>query len=115
MNKVKTDYTIQIVKQALRILEQFQGKDDELGITELSKRLKLHKNKVFRLLATLSSRNYIEQNAATESYRLGSKNLQLGQASIQQTGLLHQAKPVLESLARNCNETSYISIMQDIM
>jgi len=39
---------------ALDLLEQFHEMLDELGVTELSKRLKLHKNNVFRLLATSS-------------------------------------------------------------
>lgn len=113
MKKEKSNYTIQIVEQAFNVLEQFQNHDDELSLTELSRRLKLHKNKIFRLLATLSSQNYIERNTTTESYRLGIKNLQLGQTFIQQMGLLHLAKPALESLVRKCNETSYVSVMKD--
>jgi len=50
-------------------------------VTELSKRLKLHKNNVFRLLATLEARGYIEQNKATENYRLSVGCLRLGSAS----------------------------------
>ena len=59
----KSNYIIQSVSHALDVLEQFRGEEDELGVTELSKRLKLHKNNVFRILATLQSRNYIEQNS----------------------------------------------------
>ena len=51
----KTNYVIQSVAHALDVLEQFFGEVDELGVTELSKRLKLHKNNVFRLLATLEA------------------------------------------------------------
>ena len=78
MRREKTNYIIQSVSHALDVLEQFSGEHDELGVTELSKRLKLHKNNVFRLLATLESRGYIEQNKATENYRLGIRCLQLG-------------------------------------
>lgn len=59
--KDKAEYIIQAVSHALDLLEQFHDDVDELGVTELSKRLKLHKNNVFRLLATLESRGYIEQ------------------------------------------------------
>ena len=86
---------------------------DELGVTELSKRLKLHKNNVFRLLATLESRNYIEQNKVTENYRLGLKTLELGQTFIKQMGLLRQSRPVLEALVKECNETTYVAILKD--
>jgi IclR family KDG regulon transcriptional repressor len=50
--KSKSDYVIQTVSHALRLLEEFRT-EDELGVTELSRRLNLHKNNVFRLLATL--------------------------------------------------------------
>lgn len=111
--KEKSAYNIQSVGHALDVLEQFHGKNDELGFTELCKRLKFQKNKVFRLLATLESRNYIEQNKATTGYRLGLKNLQLGQTFFKQTGLLRHARPILESLTSKCDETSYVAILRD--
>ncbi|PLX95228.1 MAG: IclR family transcriptional regulator [Desulfuromonas sp.] len=111
--KDKSEYIIQAVSHALDLLEQFHGDVDELGVTELSKRLKLHKNNVFRLLATLESRGYIEQNRATENYRLGLKSLELGQTFIKQMGLLRQAKPILERMVKECNETSYVAIFKE--
>ena len=113
VKKDKAEYIIQAVSHALDLLEQFHDDVDELGVTELSKRLKLHKNNVFRLLATLESRGYIEQNKATENYRLGLKALELGQTFIKQMGLLRQAKPILERMVENCNETSYVAIYKE--
>src|SRR5512146_3558026 len=98
--KDKSEYIIQAVSHALDLLEQFHDEVDELGVTELSKRLKLHKNNVFRLLATLEARGYIEQNKVTENYRLGLKCLQLGQTFIHQLGLLVQARSTLEDLVK---------------
>lgn len=111
--KEKSEYIIQAVDHALDLLEQFHDEVDELGVTELSKRLKLHKNNVFRLLATLESRGYIEQNRVTENYRLGLKTLELGQTFIKQMGLLRQSRPILEALVRDCNETTYVSILKE--
>jgi len=111
--KDKSEYIIQAVSHALDLLEQFHDDVDELGVTELSKRLKLHKNNVFRLLATLESRGYIEQNKATENYRLGLKSLELGQTFIKQMGLLRQAKLTLEHLVSQCNETAYVAIFKE--
>lgn len=111
--KEKSEYIIQAVSHALDLLEQFHDEVDELGVTELSKRLKLHKNNVFRLLATLESRNYIEQNRVTENYRLGLKTLELGQTFIKQMGLLRQSRPVLEGLVKECNETTYVAILKE--
>lgn len=108
----KSNYIIQSVAHALDVLEEFRGEMDELGVTELSKKLKLHKNNVFRILATLQSRNYIEQNKTNDNYRLGIKCLELGQTFIRQRGLLKQAQPILSELAETSAETSYISIIR---
>ncbi len=108
----KSNYIIQSVSHALDVLEQFRGEEDELGVTELSKRLKLHKNNVFRILATLQSRSYIEQNKSNENYRLGVKCLELGQTFIQQRGMLKQSRALLSDLAERAGETSYISILR---
>jgi DNA-binding IclR family transcriptional regulator len=110
VQREKTNYVIQSVAHALDVLEQFYGELDELGVTELSKRLKLHKNNVFRLLATLESRGYIEQNKATENYRLGIRCLQLGQTYVNQMGLLRQARPILEEVARQSRENTYVAV-----
>src|SRR3989337_2101760 len=108
----KSNYIIQSVAHALDVLEEFRGDHDELGVTELSKKLKLHKNNVFRILATLQSRNYIEQNKTNDNYRLGIKCLELGQTFIHQRGRLKQAQPILSELAESSAETSYISIIR---
>lgn len=108
----KSNYIIQSVAHALDVLEEFRGEMDELGVTELSKKLKLHKNNVFRILATLQSRNYIEQNRTNDNYRLGIKCLELGQTFIHQRGLLKQAQPILHELAETSAETSYLSILR---
>jgi IclR family transcriptional regulator, KDG regulon repressor len=110
VRREKANYTIQSVSHALDVLEQFNGSVDEIGVTELSKRLKLHKNNVFRLLATLEARGYIEQNRVTENYRLGLRCLQLGQTFIHQMGLLLQARSTLEELVKTTKESAFVAI-----
>lgn len=113
VRREKTNYIIQSVSHALDVLEQFTGESDELGVTELSKRLKLHKNNVFRLLATLEARGYIEQNKASENYRLGIRCLRLGQRFVTQMGLLRQARPVMGQVAKASHETAFIAVMRN--
>lgn len=110
VRREKSNYVIQSVSHALDVLEQFNGNVDEIGVTELSKRLKLHKNNVFRLLATLEARGYIEQNKVSENYRLGLKCLRLGQTFIHQMGLLLQARATLEDLSKTAMESAFVAI-----
>ncbi len=106
--KSKGDYVIQTVSHALRLFEEFRTRD-ELGVTELSRRLNLHKNNVFRLLATLEQRGYIEQSSANERYRLGAKCLELGETFCRSHSLLEQARPVLRGLSEAVGETVHLA------
>jgi DNA-binding IclR family transcriptional regulator len=112
MKREKVNYSIQSVSHALDILESFTKTEDELGVTELSKRLGLHKNNVFRLLATLEHRGYIEQNPATENYRLGAKTLQIGSIFIEQRECRRQARPILENLMAASGETAVVAVLR---
>ncbi len=112
MKREKSNYMIQAVAHALDILESFTRTEDELGVTELSKRLGLHKNNVFRLLATLEHRGYIEQNRETENYRLGPKTLQLGSIFIEQRECRRQARPILENLMALTGETAVVAVLR---
>jgi DNA-binding IclR family transcriptional regulator len=112
MKREKEDYLIQSVSHALDILESFTKTDKELGVTELSRRLGLHKNNVFRLLATLEHRGFIEQNRETESYRLGPKTLQIGSVFIEQRECRRQARPILEELTAATGETAVVAVLR---
>ena len=112
MKREKVNYLIQSVSHSIDILESFTRSDKELGVTELSKRLGLHKNNVFRLLATLEHRGYIEQNRETENYRLGPKTLQLGSIFIEQRECRRQARPVLEALTAATGETAVVAVLR---
>lgn len=109
----KADYIIQSVVHALQMFEAFMGSKEDLGVTELAKRLDLHKNNVFRLLATLETRGYVEQDKLTGNYRLGFRTFELGQAFLHHTGLLKQARPVMDDLVKACNETVYVGVLRD--
>ena len=111
--KEKSEYMIQAVSHALDLLETFNEENPEFGIPELSKRLKLHRNNVFRLLATLEDREYVEQNRLTGNYRLGLKTLELRTNYIHQMALLPQARQILSNMAHECDETCYVAVLRD--
>jgi IclR family KDG regulon transcriptional repressor len=112
MKKAKSDYLIQSVSRALDILEAFAVGQEELGVTELSRKLKLHKNNVFRLLATLETRGYVEQDKETGNYRLGMKTFEVASVFVHHLGLTKQARPALEQLAAETTETAYLAVLE---
>ncbi|MFQ5881161.1 MAG: IclR family transcriptional regulator [Candidatus Methylomirabilales bacterium] len=109
--KEKSEYVVQSVDRALDILEAFNYQEEELGVTELSQKLGLHKNNVFRLLATLECRGYIEQDKKTGNYRLGIKTFEVANIFLHHLGLRRQARPILEELVKRCDETAYLAIL----
>ncbi len=108
--KDKKEYKINVLADTIKIMEQFLYDNPELGITELSEKTGLHKNKVFRILATLESYGYIEQNPETQLYRLGIKVLQLGQSYLQKSGLAVISEPLLTELNEETGETSLLVV-----
>jgi DNA-binding IclR family transcriptional regulator len=111
MRRQKSDYVIQTVTNALRLLEEFRYAE-QLGVTALARRLGLHKNNVFRLLATLEQMGFVEQVADNESYRLGTACLELGQAFARTRTLTRLARSVLERLTRDTQETAHLAVLK---
>lgn len=112
MKRPRSDYVIQTVRNAFRLLEAFQDAE-QLGVTELSRKLGLHKNNVFRLLATLEEAGYVEQCCDSDRYRLDVRCLELGQAYARTRGLIQLSRPVLEELARDSGESAHLGAIRD--
>jgi DNA-binding IclR family transcriptional regulator len=111
MRRSKSDYVIQTVTNALRLLEEFRYVD-QLGVTALAKRLSLHKNNVFRLLATLEEMGFVEQLGENGDYRLAGACLELGHAFARARSLTRLARSVLEGLARETHETTHLGVLE---
>jgi len=107
------NYMIKTVARAMDLLDQFREGEAEFGLTDLSNRLKLQKNNVFRLVSTLSAKKYIEVNNSTGKYRLGTQARALGQLASHQLDLVNHARPILNELKQQCHETCYFSIIKD--
>lgn len=112
MKKPKGDYAIQAVVNAIRLLETFRD-EEEQGVTPLAKRLDLHKNNVFRILATLEQLGYIEQCGESGRYRLGVRSLELGQSFGRSRNLLRRARPILDELVLTSGESTHLGLLRD--
>jgi DNA-binding IclR family transcriptional regulator len=111
-SKPKSEYTIQTVANALRMLEVFHT-ESEMGVSDLARHLELHKNNAFRLLATLELAGYIQQSPETGLYRLGPRCLELGHAFARSQTLMSHARPILEKLSAEFGETAHLGALQD--
>jgi DNA-binding IclR family transcriptional regulator len=106
----KESYSIQSVDNALDLLEALCEEGDEIRVAQLSKRLGMTKMSLFRYLATFENRGYVEKVSNSHKYRLGLAAYEIGQKLLSRMGLLRKAKPVIEQLARKCNEALYLVV-----
>ena len=85
------------VLTALSILELL-GASQELGVTELARKLGMGKSSVHRLLNTLAHKGYIEKNPQTGRYRLTYQLFAVATAAAGRYGLKEVATPVMGSV-----------------
>jgi len=113
MSKKRSDYYIQSIKRAIEILNSFTTKDKELGITELSKKLKLHKSTIHRILVTLEDESLVVKNQITQKYHLGIKLFELGQIVQDQIEIRDYVLPFMRELAQKTDESIDLNILLD--
>jgi DNA-binding IclR family transcriptional regulator len=103
-------YGIESVKRAIAILRCFSRKRPELGVTELSRELGVHKSTVSRLLSTLESEGFVNRNPDTGRFRLGVGLIELAGLVIIHTDLRNVARPRLSQLAEQTLETVNLAV-----
>jgi len=111
--KKRSDYYIHSVKRAIQILNSLTLQNKELGITELSKKLNLHKSTVHRILVTLEDENMVAKNQISQKYRLGMKLFELGNIAKEQIEIKNIAFPIMEELAKKTEESIDLNIIID--
>lgn len=102
--------TIKSVDKALEVLEAFSEISGGINLSSLSDKLKMNKSRVHRLLHALKQRGYVEQKSKNGKYHLGMTAFMVGQNIVSNMDLLRTAKPAMEELVRDCNETVYLSL-----
>ena len=112
--KEKRDYSLNSVRNALRLLKCFTMDEPEKKVTDLAKDMNLSKSTVSRLLQTLASEGFISKNPETQKYRLGLSVLCLSGVVISNLELHREAMPVLRKLVDQVEETAHIAVLEDM-
>lgn len=108
----RSEYSVQAVTNAIRVLEALGDAEHEQSIPELCSRLNLTKSNANKLLVTLEKFGYVDSNRYTGNFRLGVKTFQISQAYINKLSLSEIALPIQRSLREQVNESIYVSVLR---
>ncbi|UOT02491.1 IclR family transcriptional regulator [Rhodococcus opacus] len=99
-----------VLLNGLRVLESFSIAEPVLGVTEIARKVDLHKSSVSRMLATLEKAGYVERDEGTGRYRLGLGLIALAGPLLANLDVRRVAQPELEELTRRTGETSALMV-----
>ncbi len=102
---------IQSVSRAIKILKCFD-ENEQIGVTEISKMLGLHKSTAFGLISTLEAYQFLEKDEDTGKYRLGMELFRL--STKVNSNLRSIANSYLEKLVKEFEETVNLVVRDDI-
>lgn len=103
-------YMTATLAKGLDVLEAL-AEVEETGLSELARRLGVSGPTLFRILATLAARGYVQKSAASR-YRLTLKAWEIGAKAVRRIRLRDVARPFMERLAAETGETVHLSVMQ---
>lgn len=110
MQRTGDVHLIQSVSRAIAILRCFDGVQ-ELGVTDVSKRLGLHKSTTAGIMNTLKAENFLDQNEITGKYRLGLDLFRLAAGA--RLELNEICEPFLDELVKTTGETVNLAVRDD--
>ena len=86
---------------------------EEIGVTEISKKLGMSLSKISRMLSTLEREGFFEKDQKTGKYRLGTLFFELGIVHAYHFPLRKIIRPHIEQIAHECNVTASWGILRN--
>lgn len=114
MRDTKTDGqagSVLSVQKAMHVLSAFTPALPEWGARELSGHLGLPRSVVQRLLQTLAQGGLLEQNLATQKYRVGLRAFEIGRLYVGGNRFHREGLQVLREMAAATTYTCYLGIL----
>ena len=103
------NYSIPSLRRGFEIVEAVVQNEDGLTALELEERLHIPKTTVFRILQTLQKEKWLEKRG--DSYVAGHRLVKSSMQALSQVKLRSIARPYMEQLSHDTQETSHIGVM----
>ena len=108
------DSSLSSVRNAARLLKEFESPHRLIGVTDLSRRLHISKSTAHRLLHTLCEEGLLSQDDATGAYYLSTEMFILGCAAPVVADVRSASAPVIEQVRNWTRETVEVSMLDQI-
>lgn len=102
---------VQSVDRAITVLEILAARGSA-GVSEVADEIGVHKSTAFRLLAALEEHDLVRQSEDRGHYELGFGMLRLSNSIPGRLDLVRQARPVMDALAHELDETINVAVLR---
>lgn len=99
------------VAKAVKIIETIHKARRSMSIKELSDELQMPKPTLHHLMGTLVEVGFLSQDPVTRAYNIGLHLVEIGQSYLEQLDLRKIARPFLERLSTEVQETVHLLIL----
>src|SRR5580765_6606811 len=106
-------YRIHVIDRAAQILDCFGFDHQELSVSEIGAKARLHRSTAHRILMALEYNDLIQQNAENGKYRLGIKLFRLGHQAVSHLNLREICRPFLTRIMDETKETVHLAVLDE--
>lgn len=110
---VRDRYAVPALERGLDILERMALNDEAQTLSEVAAGLELSPGAVFRTMACLERRGYVQREGPKDLYRLTLRLFELSHAAAPMKRLLGVALPEMRALASDIGQSCHLSVEAD--
>jgi IclR family transcriptional regulator, KDG regulon repressor len=111
--KENGEYNVRAIERALQILDCFDARHPDRGLTEIAQQVGLHKATTHRIVMTLLNSGYLDKSPDGQKYRLGLRLASLGSIVTSQMNLRRDSLPYMTQLCERFEEACDLSIFDN--
>ncbi len=102
----------QSLARGLEILVCLSGQADGVGVRDLARQMDLSPSITHRLVKTLAEYGFLEQDDATQRYRIGHRAFEVGNVYLRDKSLETVAPQIVKALAHEHHIDAFIGVMR---
>jgi IclR family transcriptional regulator, KDG regulon repressor len=108
---MQEQYAVKVLEKAVKILDVYSQRENAFTLDEITKKTKLSKSTIFRILRTLEKHGFLRYDPEEGLYRLGLRFMELGGIVSSSTTVRKSAAIHLDQLARTLKTTVLVGVI----